>query len=107
MVTKWWLDEVPELRPLVVEPTEGTALDHLKGGLFEAHARDESGYRDEGGHKQMWEAARDLALELAFDDDMLGRGEAASYADRRTYGGHACRVRSCRCRALGKSGDGE
>ncbi len=55
--------EVPELRSLVVEPIEGTALDHLKGGLFEAHARDESGYRDEGGHKQMWEAARDLALE--------------------------------------------
>lgn len=55
--------EVPDLRPLVVEPIEGTALDHLAGGLFEAHARDESGYRDEGGHKQMWEAARDLALE--------------------------------------------
>jgi hypothetical protein len=35
----------------------------LTGGLFEAHARDESGYRDEGGHKQMWEAARDAALE--------------------------------------------
>ena len=40
----------------------GTALAHLGGGLFEAHARDEAGYRDEGGHKQMWEAARDLGL---------------------------------------------
>jgi len=54
---------IPNLGALVVEPIEGTALAHLGEGLFEAHARDESGYRDEGGHKQMWEAARDLALE--------------------------------------------
>jgi hypothetical protein len=54
---------VPDLREALVEPIEGTALDHLTSGLFEAHARDESGYRDEGGHKQMWEAARDAALE--------------------------------------------
>jgi hypothetical protein len=53
----------PDLAALVVEPIEGTALAHLGGGLFEAHARDESGFKDEGGHKQMWEAARDLALE--------------------------------------------
>jgi hypothetical protein len=55
--------KVPDLGALVVEPVEGTALAHLARGLFEAHARDESGFRDEGGHKQMWEAARDLALE--------------------------------------------
>jgi hypothetical protein len=55
--------EVPDLDALIVEPFEGTALAHLRSGLFEAHARDESGYRDEGGHKQMWEAARDVALE--------------------------------------------
>ena len=54
---------VPDLSALFVEPLEGTALAHLDGGLFEAHARDESGYREEGGHKQMWEAARDAALE--------------------------------------------
>lgn len=54
---------VPDLAALVVEPVEGTALAHLAEGLFEAHARDESGFKDEGGHKQMWEAARDLALE--------------------------------------------
>ncbi len=54
---------VPDLDALFVEPIDGTALAHLKGGLFEAHARDESGYRNEGGHKQMWEAARDAALE--------------------------------------------
>ena len=55
--------EVPDLGELLVEPFEGTALAHLESGLFEAHARDESGYRNEGGHKQMWEAARDAALE--------------------------------------------
>ena len=55
--------EVPDLDALVAEPIAGTALAHLRGALFEAHARDESGYRDEGGHKQMWEAARDLAFE--------------------------------------------
>jgi hypothetical protein len=54
---------VPKLAELVVEPLEGTALAHLDRGLFEAHARDEAGWREEGGHKQMWEAARDLALE--------------------------------------------
>jgi hypothetical protein len=54
---------VPQLREQFVEPLEGTALDHLARGLFEAHARDEAGWRDEGGHKQMWEAARDLALD--------------------------------------------
>jgi hypothetical protein len=54
---------VPKLADCVVEPVAGTALAHLGRGLFEAHARDEAGWRDEGGHKQMWEAARDLALE--------------------------------------------
>ena len=54
---------VPDLQSLFVEPIDGTALAHLEGGLFEAHARDEAGYKDQGGHKQMWEAARDLALE--------------------------------------------
>jgi hypothetical protein len=54
---------VPDLRSMIVEPIDGTAIAHLDRGLFEAHARDEAGHRDRGGHKQMWEAARDLALE--------------------------------------------
>jgi len=54
---------VPKLDELVVEPIAGTALAHLRGGLFEAHARDEAGWGEQGGHKQMWEAARDLAFE--------------------------------------------
>ncbi|MGD8863172.1 MAG: hypothetical protein PVI30_24370 [Myxococcales bacterium] len=54
---------IPDLSEIVVEPFDGTCLAHLGSGLFEAHARDEAGYRDRGGHKQMWEAARDLALD--------------------------------------------
>ena len=55
--------KVPDLALSLVDPIDGTALAHLREGLFEAHARDEAGHRDQGGHKQMWEAARDLALE--------------------------------------------
>jgi len=53
---------LPDLRSEVVEDVAGTALAHLGEGLFEAHARDEAGFRDQGGHKQMWEGARDLGL---------------------------------------------
>lgn len=53
---------VPALKSFIREDTGGTALAHLSGGLFEAHARDEAGWEAEGGHKQMWEAARDAAL---------------------------------------------
>jgi hypothetical protein len=75
---------VPELGALVVEPIDGTALAHLAGGLFEAHARDESGYRDEDGHKQMWEAARDLALEKPrIPGDVLMRMMGRNAARRR------------------------
>ncbi|HTO53027.1 MAG TPA: hypothetical protein VMR50_06525 [Myxococcota bacterium] len=74
---------LPDLRKEVVEDLSGTALSHLEGGLFEAHARDEAGWREEGGHKQMWEAARDLGLaKPEIPDDVLlammmggGRGE--------------------------------
>jgi hypothetical protein len=78
---------VPDLDARVVEPVAGTALAHLAGGLFEAHARDESGWREEGGHKQMWEAARDLAFERPrIPGDvllrMLGRGGRSERAER-------------------------
>jgi len=53
---------VPPLKSFMREGVEGTALAHLAGGLFEAHARDEAGWSEEGGHRQMWEAARDAAL---------------------------------------------
>lgn len=54
--------QVPNLDVEVKQDVAGTALAHLAGGLFEAHARDEAGHRDQGGHKQMWEAARDIGL---------------------------------------------
>lgn len=53
---------VPDFAAEVKEDVAGTALAHLAKGLFEAHARDEAGHRDQGGHKQMWEAARDVGL---------------------------------------------
>jgi hypothetical protein len=45
------------------ESVEGTAIDHLGKGLFEAHGRDEAGWEEEAGHKDMWFAARDIAFE--------------------------------------------
>ena len=42
---------------------------HLGRGLFEAHARDEAGFEDEAGHKQMWFAARDIAFETPVTED--------------------------------------
>ncbi len=74
---------VPDFAREVAGDLGGTALCHLGEGLFEAHARDEAGFRDQGGHKQMWEAARDLGLQKPeIPDDVLlglmmggGRGE--------------------------------
>ena len=65
---------VPDFDAEVEESVDGTALAHLASGLFEAHARDEAGHRDQGGHKQMWEAARDAGLDKPeIPDDVLLR----------------------------------
>ncbi len=75
---------VPPLGTFIRENTDGTALAHLAGGLFEAHARDEAGWSEEGGHRQMWEAARDAALskpEISpeiFTSIMTRRGPSAN-----------------------------
>jgi hypothetical protein len=45
------------------EDIRGTATAHLGTGLFEAHGRDEAGWEEEAGHKDMWFAARDIAFE--------------------------------------------
>jgi hypothetical protein len=45
------------------EDVRGTAIAHLGTGLFEAHGRDEAGWEEEAGHKDMWFAARDVAFE--------------------------------------------
>lgn len=55
------------------ESVAGTALAHLHRGLFEAHARDEAGFGDEAGHKQMWFAARDVAFENPVTEDETAR----------------------------------
>jgi hypothetical protein len=52
-----------DLQQHFVEDLAGTATEHLGKGLFEAHGRDEAGWEEEAGHKDMWFAARDLAFE--------------------------------------------
>lgn len=51
------------LQPRFDEDLAGTATAHLGTGLFEAHGRDEAGWEEEAGHKDMWFAARDIAFE--------------------------------------------
>lgn len=60
---------IPDWQKCFDESVAGTALSHLDRGLFEAHARDEAGYGDEGGHKQMWFAARDVAFDSPVTED--------------------------------------
>jgi hypothetical protein len=60
---------IPDLQGCFVEDIRGTATAHLGGGLYEAHARDEAGHGREGGHKQMWFAARDVAFENPVTED--------------------------------------
>ncbi len=65
------------------EDIAGTALAHLGGGLFEAHGRDEAGWEEEAGHKDMWFAARDLAFETqAVDLDIEGMLERMGFGQR-------------------------
>ena len=66
--------KLPDFSKEIKEDISGTALAHLDKGLIEAHARDEAGHRDQGGHKQMWEAARDIGLNNPeIPDDVLMR----------------------------------
>jgi hypothetical protein len=55
--------EPGDMQQHFAEDVAGTAIDHLGKGLFEAHGRDEAGWEEEAGHKDMWFAARDLAFE--------------------------------------------
>ena len=61
---------VEKMQQHFVESIDGTAIAHLQHGLFEAHARDEAGWQEEAGHKQMWFAARDIAFESPVTEDM-------------------------------------
>jgi len=67
------LSPVPDRTRCFAEDTDGTALAHLGSGLFEAHARDEAGHETEGGHQQMWFAARDVAFESPVTEDETAR----------------------------------
>ncbi len=88
-----------DLQKCFDESIEGTAMAHLLGGLYEAHARDEAGFADEGGHKQMWFAARDVAFENPVSEDEVGSmmrrmgfgGQAAAAAGERA--GYMARMR--------------
>ncbi len=51
------------LQRYFLEDIRGTATDHLGAGLFEAHGRDEAGWEEAAGHRDMWFAARDVAFE--------------------------------------------
>ncbi len=55
--------EPGDLQRCFDEDITGTAIAHLGAGLFEAHGRDEAGWEEEAGHKDMWFAARDIAFE--------------------------------------------
>jgi len=61
--------QIPDLKAVFDEDVRGTAVAHLDRGLYEAHARDEAGHEDEGGHKQMWFAARDVAFDSPATED--------------------------------------
>ncbi|MDP9333315.1 MAG: hypothetical protein M3Q30_08420 [Actinomycetota bacterium] len=61
---------VEKMQRNFAESIDGTAIAHLQRGLFEAHARDEAGWEEEAGHRQMWFAARDLAFEYPVTEDM-------------------------------------
>ncbi|MGO8872694.1 MAG: hypothetical protein ACLQPH_15075 [Acidimicrobiales bacterium] len=54
---------IPDFRRCFEEDATGTAIAHIDGGLFEAHARDEAGFGDVAGHDRMWFVARDIAFE--------------------------------------------
>ncbi|HZR13807.1 MAG TPA: hypothetical protein VFC33_11220 [Acidimicrobiia bacterium] len=61
--------QIGDLQRFFDEPVDGTAIAHLQRGLFEAHARDEAGFADEAGHRDMWWAARDIAFDRPITRD--------------------------------------
>ena len=63
----------PDFAGCFDEEIAGTAIAHIGGGLFEAHARDESGFGDQAGHDRMWFAARDIAFDNPATEDHTAR----------------------------------
>jgi hypothetical protein len=64
---------IPDFGSCFEESVVGTAIAHIDGGLFEAHARDEAGHGDEAGHNLMWFAARDIAFDHPLTEDETAR----------------------------------
>ena len=60
---------IPDFGACFEEEITGTAIAHIGGGLFEAHARDEAGHGEEAGHNIMWFAARDIAFDHPVTED--------------------------------------
>jgi hypothetical protein len=64
---------IPDFERSFDEDITGTAVAHIDGGLFEAHARDEAGHGGEAGHNVMWFVARDIAFEDPVTEDQTVR----------------------------------
>ncbi len=64
---------VPDFSRCFAEEVDGTAIAHIDGGLFEAHARDEAGFGGLAGHDRMWFVARDIAFEDPDAEDQTAR----------------------------------
>lgn len=60
---------LPDFQTIFTDSIQGTATDHIRKGLFEAHSRDEAGWEAEAGHNTMWFAARDIAFENPPSED--------------------------------------
>ena len=76
-----------------VEDIRGTAIDHLAGGLFEAHGLDEAGDESVAGHRDMWFAARDIAFpEPAPDVDIQKMLDRMGFGEGGAPGGQAPRL---------------
>ena len=63
----------PDFSRCFEEDVDGTAIQHIDRGLFEAHARDEAGFGDAAGHDRMWFVARDIAFDHPSTEDMKAR----------------------------------
>jgi len=83
---------LPDLQPYFEEDIRGTAMAHLTLGLYEAHGRDEAGYEDEGGHRQMWFAARDIAFDNPSTENEVARMLEMMGIPASAYGARARRA---------------
>lgn len=55
-------NDFPDLQQWIVEDISNMALGHVHKGLIKAHALDECGSEEEGGHDSLWLAIRDITF---------------------------------------------